>query len=397
VKHGARSGILQHPSSPFMLEATRLADDGELGNSDAMRLLHLPHGPEDLEAVLASFEHRLTAQARSKLTLAARVPLPQAVANQRWEPIFDRYPISGRLYRTASGAIVLDEVQYYNGRMVQVYGECSNVAAVREMLAGTGYKPLTVRHAVHETAVAQFWAHRLSDTSLRPYDAAFLIVAAVPECACATQACMEADAAGAVSALSMLDGSFEPAVARYVNRVSLYYVRLLDSTQVAIDVGRERMGTDKRAGTVMLGQDGGRLRFTVRDGRGEGVATIAFTPPARGEGWLSELARSAFGARIAFQELPPGTEYVYPSLSRIGSGPLCRWEWRTDLVPTLQPASAGEILFDARSEEGAMLKHWGFAPKAIGYIPNVRGVITGIQGAPPVRRMKLRVEALAPD
>ena len=50
----------------------------------------------------------------------------------------------------------------------------------------------------------------------------------------------------------MVHGSFNPATAIYENSARLFFVRLLDSTQVAIEVGRERMGTDKRPGTIDL-------------------------------------------------------------------------------------------------------------------------------------------------
>ena len=128
--------------------------------------------------MLSKFEKQLTREAKSKLTLDAFVPLPADVDNQRYEPIFDRYPITGKTYTTASGTVVLNEVQYYNGEMVQLYGECTNVAQVSEELAGSGYKPMTMRQADgRETAIVQFWSHQLTDTSLRPYNAMFMIVA----------------------------------------------------------------------------------------------------------------------------------------------------------------------------------------------------------------------------
>src|SRR5687767_2633484 len=161
----------------FMQEASRLAGDGEIGNSDAIRLLDHPHRPEDLRLALERFGALMTPQAKSKLTLAAWVPLRPDVDNQRFEPIFDRYPLSGRTYTTASGTTVLEEVQYYNGRMVQLSGGCSNVTAVRDALAGSGYVPLTLRQPDgRQTAVAQFWTHTLTDTSLHPYDAMFIVV-----------------------------------------------------------------------------------------------------------------------------------------------------------------------------------------------------------------------------
>jgi len=375
-----------------MREAALLAEDGEIGNSDAIRLLQIPHSPDELKAVLSAFDRHLTPQARAKLTLDMLVPLPSGVFNQRWEPIFDRYPVSGRTYRTASGVTVLEEVQYYNGQMVQVYGECGNVSAIRDAMAGSGYKPMTIRHTVRQTAAVQFWAHRLSDTSLRPYDAAFIIAAAVPESCCGANGCIEAHESGTASLLSMFDGTYDPDTTRFVSRTKLYYVRLLDSTQAAIDVGRERMGTDKRPGSVELRQAGAEIDYVVRDGQRRRVATVTFTPSASAHSYLlSEIARAARASGIEFREFPPGTEYVFPSIARIGESPGLDWEWRTDLRPQLQAVQPDQVMFDPQSEEGAMLLGWGFVPKAIGYIANVRGVVTGIPSRPSTRRMNVAI------
>ena len=390
MRRDSTIGHLAAGSGALMREAVLLAEDGEIGNSDAIRLLQIPHSSEEIKALLAAFDRHLTPQARAKLTLDMFVPLPHGVSNQRWEPIFDRYPVSGRTYRTASGTTVLEEVQYYNGRMVQVYGECSNVSAIEDVLAGSGYKAMTIRHAVRQTAVVQFWAHRLSDTSLHPYDAAFIIVAAVPESECGANGCIEAHETGTSSVLPMFDGAFDPDTGRFVSRVKLYYVRLLDSTHVAIDVGRERMGTDKRPGSVELRREGSQVRYVVRDSRREMVAAISFTPASSDHAYLNEIARAARTAGLAFCELPQGTEYVFPSIARIGNGPTVNWQWRTDLRPRLQPVNPGEVLFDSRSEEGAMLQQWGFTPRVLGYLPNVRGVVTGI-GEPSSRHLRVRM------
>src|SRR4029453_9573920 len=110
----------------MMQEAIRLAADGELGNSDAIRLLQVPHRPEDVKEVLQKLGTQLSREAKSKLTLDALVPRPNAIDNQRYEPIFDKYIVTGETYTTASGAVVPNELQYYNGEMVQMYGECTN-------------------------------------------------------------------------------------------------------------------------------------------------------------------------------------------------------------------------------------------------------------------------------
>ena len=81
---------------------------------------------------------------------------------------------------------------------------------------------------------------------------------------------------------------------------------------------------------------------------------------------------------MPFPALPAGTEYVYPGVARIGAGPVMNWQWRTDLCPRLQRVAPNTMTFDSRSEEGDMLIRWGFKPRLLGYIPNVRGVVTGV-------------------
>jgi hypothetical protein len=377
----------------IMREAERLAKDGEIGNSNAIQLLQIPHSPEDLKQLLAKYDKQLTREARGKLALASLTPLPDGVENQRYEPIFDRHPISGRTYTTASGTVVPNEVQYYNGEMVQIYGECTNVALVREALSGSGHKPLILRYANgSETAVAHFWCHNLSDTSLRPYNAAFVIIVAVPDGLADGRSSIEADENGASSVLSVLDGSFDAATKTYENRARLFYLRLLDSTRVAIEVGRERMGTDKRPGTIDLAHLGKQISFLTRDGAGNVVARVTATPTDDPASYRSELAKAAATAGIPLGAYPPGTERVFPSVSRIGTGPVVSWQWRTDLTPRLQPVQANTVVFDASSEEGAFFIRWGFQPKVLAYLPNVRGVVTGIpESAPPSLPRKVRI------
>jgi len=375
-----------------MQEAIKLAKDGELGNSDAIRLLQLPHSTQDIKDVLSRFEKQLTREAKSKLMLSALVPLPANVDNQRYEPIFDRYPITGKTYTTATGTVVLNEVQYYNGQMVQLYGECSNVAEVTQELAGSGYKPMTLRYSDgRETALAQLWSHQLTDTSLWPYNAMFIVAAGVREDTPAYQTSLKADESGASSVLSMLDGCFDPARMVYENRARLYFARLLDSTRVAIDVGRERMGTDKRPGTIELTHAGEQRMFSVKDKEGHLVTKINLVPTEDPMAYLPEVAKAASSAGIAFRALPPGTEYVYPSVARIEKGPVVNWQWRTDLVPRFQPVKPNTVVFDRSSEEGEMLIKWGFDPKVLAYIPNVRGVVTGIPEKASPRHLKVRI------
>ena len=132
--------------------------------------------------MLRAFDKRLSPEAKSKLTLDALVPPPPDVVNQRYEPIFDKYLITGKTYTTASGTVVPNELQYYDGEMVQFYGECTNVPAVNEVLAGSGYKAMTLTYpGGRQTAVAQLWSSRFTDTSIRPYSAMFIVVIVVPD------------------------------------------------------------------------------------------------------------------------------------------------------------------------------------------------------------------------
>jgi hypothetical protein len=370
--------------SAFIQEAARLAADGEIGNSDAIRLLDQPHRPQDLRMALERFGALMTPQAKSKLTLAAWVPLRAHVQNQRFEPIFDRYPLSGRTYTTASGTTVLDEVQYYNGRMVQLFGGCSNVSAVGEALAGSGYVPVMLRHPDgRQTAVAQLWAHTLTDTSLHPYDAMFIVVAAVPESMGPSQQSLRAHENGASSLLSMLYGAYTPPTRTYTNHARLFFIRLLDSTRVAIEVGRERMGTDKRAGTVDVADTARTVSFAVKNGAGHLVVIAKVDLDAAG--CREDVVKAAATAGIPLADLPAGTEYVYPGVARIGRGPVVTWEWRSDLRAVPRRVPPGAVTFSSQSEEGAMIAAWGFRPEIMIYIPNVRGVVTGIPDTLPSR------------
>jgi truncated hemoglobin YjbI len=95
----------------------------------------------------------------------------------------------------------------------------------------------------------------------------------------------------------------------------------------------------------------------------------AFTP---------QVAKAAATAGIPFRALPRGTEYAYPTVARIGRRPVVSWQWRSDLVPLLQPVVPGTVAFDPSSEEGRMLLTWDFTPRVLAYVPHVRGVVTGL-------------------
>jgi hypothetical protein len=297
---------------------------------------------------------------------------------------FGKYVPSGKTYVTANGAVVPNELQYFDGEMVHFYGECTNTSTVNDVLAGSGYKAITLRHADgRHTAVAQLWSNRFTDTSIGPYSALFIVVMVVPDDAPPSQACITADANGASSVLVMLDGSFDAATEVYENRARMFMVRLLDTTQVAIDVGRERMGTDKRPGTIEMAHNGRRILVSVKDQAGNGVVTADVDLAEDPAEFTPEVEQAAATAGIQLRTLPLGTEYIYPSVARIGRAPVVSWQWRSDVIPRLQRAAAGTVVLDSSSEEGRMLLTWGFTPKVLGYIPNVRGAITGLADQRP--------------
>lgn len=384
---------LKHERFDSVLDlAARLAADGEIGNSNAIELLRLSHTADQLKTILSRYAQALTPQARGKLMLEAWVPMPDGVENQRFEPIFDKYPISERTYVTARGATVLNEVQYYNGHMLQSYGECANLAEVRRILAGSGYQPMLLRYADgRETAVAHYWAHHLSDTSLKPYNAMFFIIAVVDESIPAEQACLRADDNGFASVLSVLDGHLDPHTGVYTNRASFYYVRLLDSTQVAIDVGRERMGLDKRFGTIDVACGDGNLTAVVRDAEGALVARASITAGNDTAAVRRRIWQAAQTAGVALTAHSRGMEQVYPGLGRIGDGPVVHWAWHTDIVPLLQAARPDDVEFDDASEIGAVIKECDFEPRVHGIIPNIRGAITGLAPGLPGRQRRVRI------
>jgi truncated hemoglobin YjbI len=299
--------------------------------------------------------------------------------NQRPKAFFDKYVITGKTYTTRSGAVIPDELQYYDGEMVHLYGECSNIEQVNAALARSGSKALTLQHVDgRRTAVAQLWSSRFTDTSIGPYNAMFIVVVVVRDDAPDDQASIRADPNGASSALPMLDGTFDAAAAVYENRWRLFLVRLLDTTQVAIDVGRERMGTDKRPGTIEMRRDGRRLRLSIANQCGVPVVRADLELAADPAAYVTTLTAAAATARIALRSFPDNTEYVYPSLARIGHGPVVSWQWRSNVAPRLQPVVADSVVFNPGSEEGRMLLSWGFTPKVLADIPQVRGVVTGL-------------------
>jgi hypothetical protein len=313
-------------------------------------------------------------------------------------PLFQKYALSGKTYTTANGAVVPNELHYYDGEMVHFYGECTNVRAVTEALTGSGYKPLTLQYADgRQTAVAQVWSNRFSDTTIGPYSAMFIVIMVVADDAPAGRSSIRADSNGASSVLVMLDGSFDPATKVYANTARMFQVRLLDTTRIAIDVGRERMGTDKRPGTVDMARNGRQLLVCIKDQRGRGVVRADVELADDRNAYTPVVATAAATAGIQFRSLPQGTEYVYPAVARIGRAPVVTWQWHSDVVPQLQRVVPGTVTIDSSSEEGGMLMSWGFTPKVLGYIPNVRGVITGLADQTPQTGTQQSLSSMTSD
>jgi len=332
------------------------------------------------------------------MEMAAFVPPPRDVPKRRLGPLFDKYVLSGRTYVTANGTVVPTELQYYGGEMAHFYGECTNVSAVNEVLAGSGYKAITLRYADgKQTAVAQVWSNRFTDTTIGPYSAMFIVVMVVADDAPAGRSFIRADSNGASSVLVMLDGSFDPDTKVYENTARMFQVRLLDTTQIAIDVGRERMGTDKRPGTLDMTRSGRRLRVCIKDQAGRGVVRADVELADDPNAYTPVVATAAATAGIQFRSLPQGTEYVYPAVARIGRAPVVSWQWHSDVVPQLQRLVPGTVAIDSSSEEGRMLASWGFTPKVLGYISSVRGVITGLAEQTPRSVTQPSIFSMASD
>ena len=121
-----------------------------------------------------------------------------------------------------------------------------------------------------------FWSHQLTDTSLRPYNAMFIIVAAVRDDTPTVPSVHPGRRERGIERALDVRRRFDATRRVYENRTQLYFLRLLDSTRVAIEVGRERMGTDKRPGTIELKHEGEQRMFSVEDGAGRSVAQINF-------------------------------------------------------------------------------------------------------------------------
>jgi truncated hemoglobin YjbI len=168
----------------------------------------------------------------------------------------------------------------------------------------------------------------------------------------------------------------------------LFLFRLLDSTQVAIDVGRERMGTDKRPGAIDVRTEGNRVRVSIADQWNHGVLRGEVPIEEDPVRYMSEIARAAATAGIPLRRIPPGSELSYPVVARIGRGPTVEWQWRSDAGPSLQPVPPGSVVIEPFAEEGRILQAWGFAAKVLAHFPHVRGVVTGIGDEPvPVLRL----------
>ena len=227
------------------------------------------------------------------------------------------------------------------------------VAGVNQALAGSGYRSVTIQYpTVDERPLPSSGSavHRLLDST---YSAMFVVVVVMPEDAAADAACIKADPNGASSALVMVDGSFDPATGVYENKARLFLLRLLDTTQVAIDVGRERMGTDKRPGTIEMSRVGRRLRVSVADQGQRGVVKGDVELGGEAAAYMAHLAQAAATAGIPFRSLPPGTEYAYPVVARLGRARSCERCGEAIAFLDCSPC-AGNGGLDPASEEGRM-------------------------------------------
>ena len=226
--------------------------------------------------------------------------------------------------------MVPNELQDDDGEMVHLHGECANIAAVSDAIAGSGYRPVLLAYPDgRQAAVVQVWASRFTDTTIGPYSAMFLVVVVVPMGSPVhVGTLIAANPNGLASILTMVNGTFDADANRYENTARLFMVRLVDTTQLAIDFGRERMGTDKRPGTVDVTREGRRVRIAVADSQHRAIVRADFELAPDPAAFEQQLAAAAGTAGIACPALPSGTEYVYPVVARIGHGPVVSWQWR---------------------------------------------------------------------
>ena len=106
--------------------------------------------------------------------------------------------------------------------------------------------------------------------------------------------------------------TFEPFNDGYENKARLYFVRLLDSSRVAIEVGRERMGTDKRPGTIDLTRNRKTTRvFDQRRRRTRRSQNQLCNPPMIAQRTYPRLRRPRRPRGSRFASVRAGTEYVY--------------------------------------------------------------------------------------
>ena len=124
-------------------------------------------------------------------------------------------------------------------------------------------------------------------------------------------------------------------------------------------------------------REGKRRLFSVEDGAGNSVAKVDFViaddPAPASPRWRRQQRPRE--CRLARFLLEPNTSTPVGTHRR---GPIVNWQWRTDVLPRLQHVESNTVTFDSRSEEGEILIRWGFKPQLLGYIPNVRGAVTGV-------------------
>ncbi len=143
-------------------------------------------------------------------------------------------------------------------------------------------------------------------------------------------------------------------------------------------------------------RNGRRLCLAITDQGERGVVTADLELTDDPCAYMPDVARAAATAGISLRSFPRGTQDVYPAVARIEQRPVVRWQWHSDVAPRLQPVIPGTVVFDSSSEEGRMLLTWDFTPKVLGYIPSVRGVITGLadQAPQPLRSASIASDAI---
>lgn len=284
---------------------------------------------------------------------------------------YDRHPHTGSV-TLSTGDVVGTPFVACDVNSAAIFGTM-DLSFARELLAGTGYVPLTVQQfGKPATALARLYFIDYLNTDLGPYSEFIFLVDAAPENSSIDQKTLTV-----VNPISTLLPAFDPKARTYIHRLVLQ-----KQATKAIAYGREILGLDKRAGAVDIVQgSNGRSTFSVKDEHGASIVHGAFRPDQRVTtllGTMAKLVAAAVGELVTPADLSlklhplqlnQAIEVSANSFSRdpanggaIANSKLTNW-W----FPTMNDATASTLDFqlDTSSELGKKLSDAHFTPKAL--------------------------------